>query len=284
MFKRLTVWGAALAVIVVAVQLVMRVGPGDAPDVVAVLEQAPLPLPTGPRETLKELQRQIRLPQEPPGDEGAPKPPPAVAPGEPELAAAPDGSRRFMFDCGNGVIFGVRTVPGEATVFSPQILGADSLTLPQTEVASGARYAAGDSVFWSKGGVATFEVRGRSFVDCTSNPGAARSAEALRRGATFRALGHSPSWVLEIAPQQLTLTTELGQRRTEFPYREPMTVGARTTYRSFAGTQELVVFIDRSPCNDTLSGELFDNTVAVTFEGATLYGCGLVPTTEWLSR
>ncbi len=40
--------------------------------------------------------------------------------------------------------------------------------------------------------------------------------------------------------------------------------GARTTYRSFAGTQELVVAIDRMPCNDTMSGELFDNTVAVT--------------------
>ena len=125
MLKKIAVWGAALAVIVVAVLLVMRVGPGDAPDVVAVLEQAPLPLPTGPRATLDELQRQIRLPQEPAGDEDAPKPPPAVAPGEPELAAAPDGSRRFMFDCGNGVIFVVRTVPGEATVFSPQILGAD---------------------------------------------------------------------------------------------------------------------------------------------------------------
>ena len=61
-----------------------------------------------------------------------------------------------------------------------------------------------------------------SFVDCTSNPGAARSAEARRRGATFRALGNEPSWVLEISPQQLTLTTELGQRRTEFPYRDPM--------------------------------------------------------------
>ena len=35
----------------------MRMGPDGAPDVVDVLEQAPLPLPTGPRETLDELQR-----------------------------------------------------------------------------------------------------------------------------------------------------------------------------------------------------------------------------------
>ncbi len=104
MLKRITVWGAALAAIVVAVLLVMRMGPDGAPDVVDVLEQAPLPLPTGPRETLDELQRQIRLPQEPAGEQSTAEPP-AVASDEPELAAAPDGSRRFMFDCGNGVVF-----------------------------------------------------------------------------------------------------------------------------------------------------------------------------------
>jgi len=272
MLKRIMVWGVALAAIVAAL-LAIRMGPDDAPDVVDVLEQAPLPLPTGPRETLADLQEQIRLPQEPVGEQSTAEPP-NVASDEPPLAAAPDGARRFMFDCGNGVIFAVRTVPGEATVFSPQILGADSLTLPQTEVASGARYAAGASVFWSRGGVATFEIRGQSFVDCTSNPGAARSAESRSRGATFRALGNEPSWVLEISPQQLTLTTELGTRRTEFPHRDPMVAGARTIYRSFAGTQELVVAIDRVPCNDTMSGELFDNTVAVTLESTTLYGCG----------
>jgi putative lipoprotein len=268
MLKRIMVWGAALAAIVAAL-LAIRMGP----DVIDVLEQAPLPLPTGPRKTLDELQEQIRLPQEPVGEQSTAEPP-NVASDEPPLAAAPDGSRRFMFDCGSGVIFGVRTVPGEATVFSPQILGADSLTLPQTEVASGARYAAGASVFWSRGGVATFEVRGQSFVDCTSNPGAARSAESRSRGATFRALGNEPPWVLEISQQQLTLTTELGARRTEFPHRDPVVAGARTTYRSFAGTQELVVAIDRAPCNDTMSGELFDNTVVVTLERTTLYGCG----------
>ena len=73
--------------------------------------------------------------------------PPAVASDAPEFAAAPDGSRRFMFDCGNGVIFSVRTFPAQATVFSPQTLGAESFTLPQIEVASGARYVAGDSSF-----------------------------------------------------------------------------------------------------------------------------------------
>ncbi len=132
----------------------------------------------------------------------------------------------------------------------------------------------GASLYWSRGGLATFEIRGRSFADCTSSPGAAPSAEVRGRSANFRARGNEPSWILEISPQQLTVITDLGERRTEFPYRDPTVAGARTTYRSFVGTQELVVAIDRAPCSDTMSGELFDSTVTVTFEGATLYGCG----------
>jgi len=262
------VWGAALAVIVAAAMLVTRTDPVGAPDVVAVLEQAPLPLPTGPRAGLEALQRQVQLTQEPTREQTSV--PPVIAADEP----APDGSRRFVFDCGNGITFAVRTVPGEASVRSAQILGTDVMTLPQAEAAAGARYTDGTSLYWSRGGLATFEVRGRSFADCTSSPGAAPSAEARARGATFRALGNEPSWILEISPQQLTMITELGERRTEFPHRDPTVAGARTTYRSFAGTQELVVAIDRVPCNDSMSGEPFDNTVSVTFEGTTLYGCG----------
>jgi putative lipoprotein len=267
------VWGAVVAVIVAAAMLVRRTDPVGTPVVVGVLEQAPLPLPTGPRAGLEELQRQVRLPQEPAGEQQVAEPA-ATASEETAPAAATDGSRRFVFDCGSGITFAVRTVPGEASVRSAQILGADVVTLPQAEASAGARYTDGASLYWSRGGLATFEIRGRSFADCTSSPGAAPSAEARGRGTTFRALGNEPSWILEISPQQLTVITELGERRTEFPYRDPAVAGARTTYRSFVGTQELVVAIDRVPCSDTMSGELFDNTVTVTFEGATLYGCG----------
>jgi uncharacterized membrane protein len=38
-----------------------------------------------------------------------------------------------------------------------------------------------------------------------------------------------------------------------------------------------IFVIDRTPCNDTMSGELFDHTVVLTFEGTTVYGCGRNP-------
>jgi putative lipoprotein len=103
--------------------------------------------------------------------------------------------------------------------------------------------------------------------------GAAPWADAARRGVTFRALGNEPSWNLEIAPERLTMITELGARRTELPYGEPAADGERTTYRA-AGAVELVAVIERRPCNDTMSGEAFEAAATVTFDGTIYYGCG----------
>jgi putative lipoprotein len=79
------------------------------------------------------------------------------------------------------------------------------------------------------------------------------------------------------AEERIELATEQGARRIDFPYREPMVTGTSTTYRTFSGTQELLVVIDEIPCNDTLSGEAFQSTVGVTLESMTMYGCGQPP-------
>jgi putative lipoprotein len=270
MSRRLTFLAAALVAIVLVVQLALRERrrAPESPQAVAPVAD-PAPAPGAAPENAAPLEAPARA-------EPAPERP-AIGDAEAPAGTAPDGSRRFMFECADGVWFAVRVVPGEATVFSPTVLGAEVLALPQTEAASGARYAADGVVFSNKGIAATFDIHGRSYSDCLSNPAKVVDAEAHRRGVTFRALGNEPSWLLEIAPQQITLTTAFGARRTEFPQRPPVVAGARTTYRSFLGSQELVVVIDRMPCNDTMSGEAFDYTVAVTFENSTMYGCGRVP-------
>lgn len=273
--RRLTAWALAVVAIVLAVQLLTRARapseepPVDSPPRLAVegpadvTQDAPPVARTAPA---------VRAPEPPAADAVATPPADAEVP-----PAAADGSRRFMFDCGNGVTFAVRIVPGEATLFSPQALGAEVIRLPQAAAASGARYAANGVSYWNKGGLATFEIRERTFADCTSNPGAAQTAEARRRGATFRAHGNNPAWLLEITSDNIELALERDTRRLEFPYRAPAVAGRRTTYRSFVGTEALVVVIDALRCNDTLSGEQFESTVTVMFEGATLYGCGRAP-------
>ena len=269
MMKRISLWGAGLLVIVLAAQFLLR---DRSPP-----ESAPRTEP--PRETFPP----VDPPQAPtPGPPSAePAPPEAVARNVPArseaqspAATAPDGPRRFMYNCGDGQWFGARVGDRRATVFSLDDLDPRALTLPQTEAASGSRYAAGDAVFWTSGDVATFEIRGQFYADCVADSSWSAEAEARRRGVTFRARGNEPSWLLEITPQLLVLAAT---RRAEFAYRAPTIAGARSTYRTFAGTQELVVVIDRIACNDSMGGELFDNTVAVTFEGTTVYGCGRVP-------
>ena len=197
--------------IIVGVQLLTRGRPSE--ELPAVVSQ---PAPATPRAPPR-----VAAPTPPPGPAAttevrAPEPPAAGGAAAP--AQALDGSRRFMFDCGNGVIFSVRTVPGEATLLSPQALGAEVVTLPQIEAASGARYVSGDVGFWSRGGLATFEIRGRTFADCTSNPGAAQTAEARRRGATFRARGNEPAWLLEVSQERIELAT----RARHAPHRLPV--------------------------------------------------------------
>jgi putative lipoprotein len=77
-----------------------------------------------------------------------------------------DTGRRLLFECGNDVFFAVRILADTATLSAPQFLGNESIVLRQTEAASGARYAAGDTTFSSKGDVATLEIGGRTFIDC----------------------------------------------------------------------------------------------------------------------
>ena len=83
-----------------------------------------------------------------------------------ESADSADNTRRFLYECGGDVYFAMRVGANQATLSAPKFLGNDSIVLQQTDAASGARYAAGDTVFWSKGDVATFQIGGRTFIDC----------------------------------------------------------------------------------------------------------------------
>jgi uncharacterized membrane protein/membrane-bound inhibitor of C-type lysozyme len=285
MIKRLSLWGVGLLAIVLAAQFLLR-GPPPAeqsPRVESPSVEPPSAEP--PREQLPAvdpLPERAPLRTEPAPQTTEPAPLEAIARNAPvaptaPTAAAPEVSRRFVFDCGNDLIFMVRTVPGEATLFPPQALGGQAVTLPQVETASGTRYAEGGVSYSSNGGLASFEFRDRLFADCTSNPGGAQTAEVRRRGVTFRARGNEPSWLLEVSPDRIELVTELGTRRVDFPYREPTVAGTRSTYRAFVGTQELVAVIDSAPCYDTMSGERFEATATVTFESTTFHGCGQAP-------
>jgi uncharacterized lipoprotein YbaY/uncharacterized membrane protein/membrane-bound inhibitor of C-type lysozyme len=191
---------------------------------------------------------------------------------EPGAAAAPEVGRTFVFDCDGDVSFTIRTGPGEVALWLPASLGGTYHVLSIEESASGARYVEGDLEFWNKGNLATFDIAGRRFVDCRSNPAKVPWADAARRGVIFRALGNEPSWYVEVDEDRFAVVTELGTQRVEVPYAEAVVEGTSTTYRG--QDSPVTLRIERRPCNDTMSGEAFEAGATVILEDRVLNGCG----------
>lgn len=209
------------------------------------------------------------------GGESAP-PLPVVASSAVPADSSPD-ERRFMFECGS-TVFAVRTIPGQATLFAPQLAGNAPVVLSQTPADSGSRYSDGETSLWIKENVATIELRGQAYVDCAENRFKGLLAHAQAIGDIVWGTGNEPSWTLDIHPQHLTLMMELGAQQAEFPYRYRVEAGEKITYRSTVGTQEIVAVVESRACNDSKSGEAFPAAIAVTFEQRTYYGCaGLFP-------
>lgn len=100
--------------------------------------------------------------------------------------------------------------------------------------------------------------------------------EARQRGVDFRALGNEPGWVLEIrdAPVRIDLSVDYGQTTHAFTDVTREAGSARTTYRAQHGAHSLEVVLEDLSCEDTMSGEAFETTVAVRLDGETLHGCG----------
>lgn len=83
-------------------------------------------------------------------------------------ARADDIAARYTCSDGTKVLATFHTkgnAPGSVTLTLPKT--GQTLTLPQTVSADGGRYAAGDTVFWSKGTGATF-TRGGHDLTCQS--------------------------------------------------------------------------------------------------------------------
>jgi putative lipoprotein len=187
--------------------------------------------------------------------------------------AAPEVGQTFVYDCDGDVSFTVRTGADEIALWAPASLGGIYLVLSRVRAASGAQYREGDTVFWSKGDLATIEFGGQRFVDCRSNPSKVPWADAKRRGATFRGLGQEPGWFVEIFPDRLALVTDYGTNRTEAKHAGPVVDAGRTTYRTAEG-REVTIVIDRQACADIMSGEPFETAVTATVDNRTLKGCG----------
>lgn len=261
MLKKVAAWGAALVIVLLAVQLSTR-GRSQSGDARETLRPESSPAHDAVRRVSSAAVEAASA-----GDTH--ESPVAVA--LPPAAPPRKFERRFMFDCA-GERFFVRIGDGEAALLPALSLTGDWISLAEVGSVWRGRYASEDIVFRKDGDVATLEIGEETLTDCAGTRDRAAPA-GLVDGVFFQAFGNRPDWNFEITAQDLTLTTE-GGVRTEFPLREPLDNGARFTFRSVLGTQEIVVTVDRIPCYDAAMDETFEHTVAVTFANAWYYGCG----------
>ena len=257
MIKRIAMWAGVAVASLLAVQVLLREGP-------------PPSLVAPPRMGLSELDpRSATEPSRP--AESATREVPAAQ--QLDTDAAPRKfQRRFMFECGDVRIF-VRIGEGEAALLPESSLTGHWIPLTSAGSAWRGRYANENLVFRPDGDTATFVLGNNTLEGCVATRDRGALAE-VNGGVYLQAFGDDPRWTFEIVDYTLMLATNGGAHRVEVPLRAPADDGARMTFRSVVGTQEMIATLDRIPCYDAASGETFELTVAVTFDREWYYGCG----------
>lgn len=101
---------------------------------------------------------------------------------------------------------------------------------------------------------------------------------AKLKGASFRAIGQEPAWLIEFYPHEsIYLSRDYGSKIQTFNYQKPVTnqVERRSVFMlEINNKKQGEVIIEGIDCTDSMSGEKFESTVMLTIDGKTFKGCG----------
>jgi uncharacterized membrane protein len=188
-----------------------------------------------------------------------------------DSAVAPPAAA-MVFECSDSFSFLARTGPGVITVW----LEDRSQVLGQVHSASGSKYEADTTVFWSKGTEATLTVDGQLHSDCQSVPSRVPWEDARRRGVDFRATGNEPGWHLEMQrDRQILFVGDYGMNRLLTPWVDAEEDGRGQVYQAVTSGNALRIEIRPDTCADTMADSVFSHTVRLVLDGGELQGCGM---------
>ena len=100
---------------------------------------------------------------------------------------------------------------------------------------------------------------------------------ARARGADFRAIGQEPGWHLELEEErEIRFVLQSGERHVFSPVPAPSRgiESPSLFYAVRSDGKTLNLIIERTACEDIMSGERFPATVTVELDGETYRGCG----------
>ena len=150
-----------------------------------------------------------------------------------------------------------------------------TLALPHVESLTGARFAdAGGNAFMQLEDHATLTLAGDDSRDCTISARVSPWNDAAARGIGFRAVGNEPGWFVEVGTggsPSLHATLDYGDREVIVAKAQPAGLGF--TGKAADGTA-VVLEIQRTRCQDGMSGEAFEATARLVVGNKTYRGCG----------
>ena len=150
-----------------------------------------------------------------------------------------------------------------------------TLALPHVESLTGARFAdAAGNAFMQLEDHAKLLLAGDESRDCTRSDRVSPWVEAESRGIAFRAVGNEPGWFVEVDngdSPSLHATLDYGDR--EVIVAEARPVGLGFTGKTTDGTA-VVLEIQRTRCQDGMSGEAFEATAELVVGDKPYLGCG----------
>lgn len=150
-----------------------------------------------------------------------------------------------------------------------------TLALPHVESLTGARFAdAAGNAFMQLEDHATLILAGDDSRDCTISDRVSPWSDAAARGIGFRAVGNEPGWYVEVDKGEspsLHATLDYGDREVIVAKAQPAGLGF--TGKTADGTA-VVLEIQRTRCQDGMSGEAFETTARLVVGDRTYRGCG----------
>jgi membrane-bound inhibitor of C-type lysozyme/heat shock protein HslJ len=197
----------------------------------------------------------------------------ACSTSRPATTPAPRLAGTTVYICSDSVRFSIRPA-GDSVVLS---LPERVATLPRVEAASGAKYAAGGMVFWSKGPESSLEAGGASHTGCQGRAAGDPWEEAALMGVQFRAVGQEPGWALDLAEGRwIRYVGDYGATRlyAASPRQVRRAPEGTVAYDAEPEGRALRVEIRQAPCRDAMSGQSFTHVVTVRLDTATVEGCG----------
>ena len=206
----------------------------------------------------------------------SPSQPPAPAPADgagtapPPPKATSGNASTQRWQCGEVLLDARRD--GETMHLS---FSGRTLALPHVESLAGARFAddAGNA-FMQLEDHAKLLLAGDDSRDCTISDRVSPWSDAATRGIGFRAVGNEPGWFVEVGKGEspsLHATLDYGDREVSVARARPAGLGF--TGKTADGTT-VVLDIQRTRCQDGMSGEAFEATARLLVGDKAYRGCG----------